>query len=87
MVEVAGVRFLRSGRVIYFNPGGLHLEVNDMVVVAEGEGLRLGHVIVAPQQVLYEALSGPLPLLLRKATPKDIVTLGAPGGTSTLEQQ
>ena len=87
MVEIAGVRFLRSGRVFYFNPGSLHLEVNDIVVMAEGEGLHLGRVIVAPQQVIYEALSGPLPLLLRKATPNDLATLERPGATSTLEHQ
>jgi cell fate regulator YaaT (PSP1 superfamily) len=52
MAEIVGVRFKRAGRVYYFAPAGIDLEVNDYVVVNTARGLEMGHVVIAPTQVL-----------------------------------
>ncbi|GAF87026.1 unnamed protein product, partial [marine sediment metagenome] len=39
MAEVIGIRFKRAGRVYYFDPAGIDLEVNDHVVVKTARGL------------------------------------------------
>lgn len=75
MPEIVGVRFQRAGRMVYFDPQGLDLAVNDPVVVETEEGLHVGRVVVAPRQVIYHEVPGPLPPLLRKATPDDLTSL------------
>ena len=72
MSEVVGVRFRRAGKVYYFDPVGITLEVNDSVVVKTTQGLELGQVVIAPKQVLASELSEPLKPILRKAEPEDI---------------
>jgi len=72
MADIVGVRFKRAGRVYYFDPAGIDLEVNNYVVVKTIRGLELGQVVIAPQQVLASVLSEPLKPIVRKATPEDI---------------
>ncbi len=72
MAEIVGVRFKRGGRVYYFDPRGLKLEVDDPVVVKTSRGLELGWVVVAPYQVPQEELAEPLEPVERKAEPEDI---------------
>jgi cell fate regulator YaaT (PSP1 superfamily) len=38
MAEIVGIRFKRTGRVYYFDPAGIDLEVNDQVVVETSHG-------------------------------------------------
>ena len=52
MAEIVGVRFKKAGKVYYFDPAGIDLEVNDYVVVKTTRGLEMGHVVIAPRQVL-----------------------------------
>ena len=72
MAEVAGIRFKRTGRVYYFDPAGIDLEVNDYVVVKTTRGPELGKVVIAPRQVVASEISEPLKSLVRKADPEDI---------------
>lgn len=72
MAEIVGIRFKRGGRVYYFDPAGIALEVNDCVVVNTARGLELGHVIISPRQVLASELTAPLKSVVRKAEPEDI---------------
>ncbi len=74
MSEVVGVRLQRAGRVYYFDPMRESLEVNDPVVVETEEGPQVGWVVVAPQQMIYSELPGPLRPVLRKATPEDLAS-------------
>ena len=60
MAEIVGVRFLPSGQVHYFHPGGHDLAVGDLVRVETDDGPREGRVVIAPDQVLYSDLRGPL---------------------------
>ena len=72
MADIVGIRFKRAGRVYYFDPAGVELEVDDQVVVKTTHGLELGCVVIAPTQVLDSEVSGPLKSVVRKATPDDI---------------
>jgi len=72
MAEIVGVRFKRAGRIYYFDPAGIDLEVNDYVVVKTTHGLELGHVVISPEQVLASEIPTPLKPVLRKAEPEDI---------------
>ena len=72
MADIVGVRFKRAGRIYYFNPAGIELEVNDYVVVKTARGLELGQVVIAPRQVLANEVTEPLKPVVRKAEPEDI---------------
>jgi len=72
MADIVGVRFKRAGRIYYFDPSGIELEVNDYVVVKTVHGLELGQVVIAPRQVLASELTEPLKPVVRKAEPEDI---------------
>lgn len=72
MADIVGVRFQRAGRIFYFDPAGIPLEVNNQVVVRTSRGLELGKVIIAPRQVLDSEITEPLQPVVRKAEPEDI---------------
>jgi cell fate regulator YaaT (PSP1 superfamily) len=67
--NLVGVRFSPTGRVNYFEPGDDELAVGDIVIVESEEGPREARVAIAPGQVLYSEIRGPLLPLLRKVEP------------------
>ena len=72
MVETVGVRFKKAGRIYYFNPVGLDLEVNDYIVVNTVRGLELGQVVIPPLQAAEDETDRSLKSVVRKAEPEDI---------------
>jgi cell fate regulator YaaT (PSP1 superfamily) len=72
MANIVGVRFKRAGRVYYFDPADIVLEVNDYVVVKTSRGLEMGRVVIAPEQVMESELEEPLKPVIRKAEAEDI---------------
>ncbi|MEE8413903.1 MAG: stage 0 sporulation family protein [Dehalococcoidales bacterium] len=72
MADIVGVRFKRAGKVYYFDPAGIDLDVNDQVVVETVQGLELGQVAIAPKQVLASEVDKPLKPVVRKAEDNDI---------------
>ncbi len=72
MADVVGVRFRRAGKVYYFDPAGIDLEVGDQVVVETAKGQSLGQVVISPQQVVASELGEPLKPVVRKAEAEDI---------------
>ena len=72
MAEIVGVRFKRAGKVYYFDPADIELEVNDHVIVETAQGLEMGQVTIAPKQVLASDVENPLKPVMRKANPEDI---------------
>ena len=72
MAEIVGIRFKGAGRVYYFDPAGIDLEVNDYVVVKTSRGLELGYVVIAPKQVGASEVREPLKPIMRKAEAKDV---------------
>jgi len=63
---VVGVRLSPSARVLYFDAEDVELEVGDRVMVEADEGPREARVIIAPGQVLYSEIQGPLAPMLGK---------------------
>jgi len=72
MAEIVGIRFRRAGKVYYFDPAGIDLEVNDYVVVKTSRGSELGRVVISSKQVLTSEVNKPLKKVVRKAEPEDI---------------
>jgi len=72
MVNVVGVRFKRAGKVYYFDPGELELEVNDKVIVQTARGLEIGDAVIAPSQVEASEIVEELKPVVRKAGVADI---------------
>jgi cell fate regulator YaaT (PSP1 superfamily) len=72
MIDIVGIRFKRAGKVYYFDPAGIDLEVGDYTVVETTRGLELGQVVISPAQVLASELSEPLKPVVRKAEAEDI---------------
>jgi len=67
MAEIVGIRFRKAGRVYYFDPAGLELNINDYVIVETARGMEMGQVVIAPKQVAAEELEEPLKPVVRKA--------------------
>lgn len=72
MTQVVGVRFKRAGRVYYFDPTAVELNVGDWVVVETERGLEVGKVVIAPKQVLSSEITEPLKPVLRLASEQDL---------------
>ncbi|MBM4443821.1 MAG: stage 0 sporulation family protein [Chloroflexi bacterium] len=69
--SVVGVRFQRAGRVYYFDPAGMEIDINDQVVVETARGQSMGRVVIAPRQVVASELNEALKPVLRKASAED----------------
>ena len=70
--KIVGIRFRKAGRVYYFDPTDIDLEISDYVIVETSRGLELGRVVIAPRQVLANEITGPLKPVKRKAEPDDV---------------
>ena len=72
MAEIVGIRFKKIGKLYYFDPAGIELEVDDCVVVKTNRGLELGQVVIAPRQVLVNEVTTPLKPVVRRAEPEEV---------------
>ena len=61
-----GIRFHPLETVQYFSPGDEDLAVGDRVLVQTDSGPKEGQVAIAPAQVLYSEVRGPLDPVLGK---------------------
>ncbi len=71
MVKVIGVKFKTSGRVYYFDPLDLEINVGDGVIVETARGLEFGEVVQAPKEVEEHEIVAPLKPVTRVATDED----------------
>ena len=72
MAKVIGVRFKKAGKIYYFLPGSLALQVNDPVIVETARGIEFGLVVLAQRDIPEGRLVSPLKMVTRKATPEDV---------------
>lgn len=72
MIEVVGVRFKPAGKIYYFDPDGIELEVGNSVILETTRGVECGQVVVRPKMVTEEEIVAPLKKIIRKATDVDI---------------
>ena len=64
--KIVGVRFTPSGKVRFFSPGDVDVQIGDTVEVETDVGYRQGTVVIAPDQVRYADLRGDLDAIVRK---------------------
>ncbi|MFC1952299.1 stage 0 sporulation family protein [Chloroflexota bacterium] len=72
MADIIGIRFKKAGKIYYFDPAGLDLEVGDQVVVNTARGLELGYVVTPTEQMVDNEVERKLKPVVRKAEPEDI---------------
>ncbi|MFO8143582.1 MAG: stage 0 sporulation family protein [Dehalococcoidales bacterium] len=72
MADVVGIRFKRAGKVYYFDPAGIDMEVSDRVIVKTTRGLEMGEIVITPHQVMDSEVKEQLKPVVRKATSEDI---------------
>lgn len=71
MIKVVGVRFRRAGKIYYFSPGDLQIEVGQHVIVETARGVEYGSVVIGIREVSEESVVLPLKSVMRIATPED----------------
>jgi cell fate regulator YaaT (PSP1 superfamily) len=64
--RVVGVRLNEMQPLRFFRPGEQDLEVGDWVLVDTEDGPRRGRVVIAPGQVSFSAVTGPIETILGK---------------------
>lgn len=72
MTNVAGVRFKRTGKMYYFDPQDLPLEVGTGVIVETARGMEYGTVSMAVTEVRDEDIRKPLKKIVRIADEQDV---------------
>ena len=68
----AGVRFVDSGQLYFFDPRDLDLAPGDWVVAETKRGREAGRVVIAPRQMAQASISGSMTALERKLDEVDI---------------
>jgi len=71
LVKVVGIIFKESGKVYYFNPENLDLNLGDEVIVETSKGMEFGFVESEIMEIKDDELASPLKPVLRKATDYD----------------
>ncbi len=72
MIEIVGVRFRDTGKMYYFKPDGINLNIDDFVVVETTRGVECGKVVLANRRVNDDKVIAPLKTVIRKVTDNDI---------------
>ncbi len=70
--EVVGVRFKRGGKIYYFNPSGMELEVGDRVIVETAKGIEMGEIVMTDIEKMNDKTDKPLKAVVRKASTHDL---------------
>ncbi|MCR4645158.1 MAG: stage 0 sporulation family protein [Oscillospiraceae bacterium] len=72
MTEIVGVRFQNSGKVYYFAPNGLSLQMGQKVIVETQKGLEYGIVALPNRRVDPDTIVSPLKNVVRIMTEEDL---------------
>lgn len=75
MLEVIGVRFKKAGKIYYFDPNDITIQLDDYVIVETVRGVECGKVVIASKQVDEEDVVLPLKKVMRIATEEDKLTI------------
>ncbi len=75
MKNIVGVRFKKAGKVYFFDPGYIQLNLKDKVVVETSMGEDIGEVVINKRNIEEDKLTKPLKKVIRLANPKDLKRL------------
>lgn len=70
-MTVVGVRFKPNEKMYYFDPGDLHVQEGQSVIVETARGLEFGEAVQGNTMVPEQAVVQPLKAVVRLATEKD----------------
>jgi cell fate regulator YaaT (PSP1 superfamily) len=73
MVKVVGVRFKKAGKIYYFDPDELIIDLHENVIVETARGVEFGEVVVPNTEISEGEVVSPLKKVIRIATPEDKV--------------
>ncbi len=71
MTEIIGVHFKESGRMMFFDPQGEKIQVNDLVIVQTDRGIEYGQVTLGNFDCDPHALPENIRPILRRVTDQD----------------
>jgi cell fate regulator YaaT (PSP1 superfamily) len=71
MVTVVGVRFKEAGKVYYFDPDNLQIDLNENVIVETARGIEFGKVVIPNREVPSDEIVAPLKKVIRVADEED----------------
>ncbi|MEI3613542.1 PSP1 domain-containing protein [Pseudogracilibacillus sp. SO30301A] len=71
MIEVIGVRFKQAGKIYYFDPNNLSIQLDDDVIVETVRGVEFGRVVLVNKLVDIEDVVLPLKKVMRIANHTD----------------
>lgn len=71
MINVIGVRFRKAGKIYFFSPAGLDINIGDNVIVETARGIEYGMVVLGPKDVPEDNIIQPLKQVIRVATAED----------------
>lgn len=77
MTTVIGVRFRGAGKIYYFDPVDMQVDVGQHVIVETARGVEYGLVVIPNKEVEDDKVIQPLKPVLRIATPEDDATASA----------
>ena len=72
MIKVVGVRFRTAGKIYYFDPGKLNIDLGSHVIVETARGIEFGTVMAGIMDVAEEKVVQPLKPVIRIANQRDI---------------
>lgn len=75
MTKVVGIRFRNAGKIYYFDPKDMDMEVGSHAIVETARGVEFGTVMIAPREVEDEQVVQPLKPIIRVATAADEETV------------
>ncbi|MBE5924534.1 MAG: stage 0 sporulation protein [Lachnospiraceae bacterium] len=71
MTEVIGVRFRPNGKIYFFAPGDIEIEVGEAAIVETIRGVEYGKVVLGRREIDEEKMNSELKPVIRKATVAD----------------
>lgn len=73
MIDVIGVRFRETGKIYFFDPKEMEIEVGQNVIVETARGIEYGAVVINRRTISEEKVISTLKPVIRIATPEDDV--------------
>ena len=71
MIEFIGVRFRKNGKIYFFSPSELPIEIGQNVIVETSRGVEYGKVVLGKREIKSEKIISTLKPVIRIATPED----------------
>ena len=71
MKNIVGVKFKKTGKVYFFDPGKLHMRVGEHVIADTAMGEDYGEIVIANRKMADEKITSPLKRIIRIANKED----------------